>query len=658
MPAQREKLIVEAEDRASRTFDKMSNNWNKAAGLIKKAAGAAGIGFAIAKVGELAVASTKMAIDAQEAGSAFATTYGEALPQASRFVEEFANTAGLARFELEQMLAVNGNVLQGIGATETQAAAMSESMARLAGDVASFSNAAGGSQAVLLALQSAMNGEREALKTYGLAISEAEVVEQALLETQKARATELTRLEKAQATMTLATEKAGKAVGDLERTQDSAANTLRRINARWKEAQVALGNAMLPALERALPAIEKIVPALESLAPALGQVAEQLGEVAQNAASVGGPVIRLIGFLGEADAMVRGRLVNGLSSFVRESFGTAFSAVGDGVMDLARGLGLAAGEYDNIADKIDATDAANRAATIGWTATGNAAGEVTGAMQAAQTWTERAAAATAESAGEQELWASVSVKAARAAEAQARAQEELKRKHDAAKAALVAYADEQRAAVDPMFALNRAVQGVRDAEADLAEATKEHGATSDEAIQAVIALAEAEADLKFRAAELDAGLANNIASFRGLLEEMGITDEAVQQIIDSILRYNDTPIEPKTFLMTVAGSAAGVASGEAVKIVGGNVALAKGGTVPGPLGSAQPIIAHGGEEVLNPSDARMFRALMTMLADRTESPTQIDQSKHVTVQVEGSPGGGVSDDIDAATSAALLVELL
>jgi len=133
-------------------------------------------GVAMAAFGKAALTA---AVNAEEAASAFATSVGSAADAAGQFVEDFAHKAGMATYELQQMMAVTGSVVQGLGATEVESAALAERMVTLAGDVASFSNAQGGAQAVMLALQSAINGEREALKTYGLALSEAEVQQKA-----------------------------------------------------------------------------------------------------------------------------------------------------------------------------------------------------------------------------------------------------------------------------------------------------------------------------------------------------------------------------------------------------------------------------------------------------------------------------------------------
>jgi hypothetical protein len=268
------------------------------------------VGVAIGAMGvaRFAADTVKMAVAAEEAGAAFETTFGPAVGKVQGFVDEWANTMGFANHELQQMLAISGAVAQGIGFTEEASADLAISMATLAGDVASFTNATGGAEAVLLALQSAINGEREALKTYGLAILETEVQQKALNMTGKETIKELTRQDKALATVALAYEKAGKMVGDLERTQDSAANQMRDLNAVWKEAQVAIGQALLPALEAMLPALKDLVPvfgdiigavakalvpALKLLAPLLQGVADVLDVLDTKGLLVIGSVVAL-----------------------------------------------------------------------------------------------------------------------------------------------------------------------------------------------------------------------------------------------------------------------------------------------------------------------------------------------------------------------------
>ena len=136
------------------------------------------------------------------------------------------------------------------------------------------------------ALRSAITGETDSLKTYGIVIRQADVVQQALIETGKTQASELTDLEKAMATMTLAYERAGEAVGDLDRTQDSRANKIRQLGAAWKETQVVVGQALIPVFDALLPILEK-------LGPVVGALGELIGKILVQAFEVLGPVIDL-----------------------------------------------------------------------------------------------------------------------------------------------------------------------------------------------------------------------------------------------------------------------------------------------------------------------------------------------------------------------------
>ena len=284
----REKIILEGDDRASAAISRAEGGFKRFDDTLKKAATVGGMFFVAQALLKVSAQSIRAAVDAEEAGAAFETTFGQAAQRAGDYVEGMAHKAGMARYELQQLMAITGNVVQGLGATEDQSEALAERMVSLAADVASFSNAEGGAQAVLLALQSSINGEREALKTYGLALSEAEVQQRALSMTGKDHADQLTRLDKALATVDVAYDKANKAVGDLDRTQDSHANTLRRVRAVYEEAKVTLGQALLPVLDRLLPVLEDLaqplagllVPAFQALGTAAAILAPPLQVVA------------------------------------------------------------------------------------------------------------------------------------------------------------------------------------------------------------------------------------------------------------------------------------------------------------------------------------------------------------------------------------------
>jgi phage-related protein len=287
-----------------------------AASKIGKAAafGIAGIGVAAVTVGKDLV---NLASDAGEARSAFETTFGDALPQVSGFVEEFANKAGLAAFELEGLLTNTGAVLQGIDFTAEASGDLGTKLASLAGDVASFANVQGGAQPVLEAFTKSLLGENESLKTYGIAISQAEVETKAFEMTGKTSRDELTKQERALATYELLLKKTTVQQGDLNRTQDSFANKSRKAQAQVKELKVQLGEELLPIAEQLLPVIvdmvqelgPSLIQAIKGVAPFLASVAELFGLLAP-------PIIAIITLLLQALAPAFKKFTEIVNKFV------------------------------------------------------------------------------------------------------------------------------------------------------------------------------------------------------------------------------------------------------------------------------------------------------------------------------------------------------
>jgi phage-related protein len=266
---------------------KAMNKFSSVAGTLGKAT-VAGLGVASVAAVTLGKDLVNLGSDANEARSAFETTFGESVPKLSGFVDEFANKAGLAAHELEGLLTQSGAILQGIEFTGEASADLSTKLASLAGDVASFSNVQGGAEPVMQAFTKALLGERESLKTYGIAIMEADVQQQAFIMTGKTNAKELTKQEKALATYELLLQKTKVQQGDLNRTQESFANKSRAAQAKLKDLKVTMGAELLPVVEELLPVIvdlvtevgPHLVEAIKAVAPFIKVVGELLSALA------------------------------------------------------------------------------------------------------------------------------------------------------------------------------------------------------------------------------------------------------------------------------------------------------------------------------------------------------------------------------------------
>ena len=179
--------------------------------------------FAGKQLLDFARSSITAASAAQEAAGAFGTTFGGAAEQLGEQLSKNANLFGLTTSEAKQLIGVFGAVAQGLGFTQDESAGLSARLFELSGDIASFNNISAGAEPVLRAFQSAIVGEREALKTYGIAISEAEVQTKAFEMTGKTSADALTRQEKALATTELLFTKASVQIGNAQREAEGFA---------------------------------------------------------------------------------------------------------------------------------------------------------------------------------------------------------------------------------------------------------------------------------------------------------------------------------------------------------------------------------------------------------------------------------------------------
>ena len=128
-----------------------------------------------------------------------------------------------------------------------------------------------------------LTGEREGLKELGLVINQVELDQKALTMTNKNAVSELTALDRAQATLVLIQERSKDALGDLDRTSDGFANTQRRLKAELRETATAMGEALMPSVNDLLPVIsdlaERVLPKMtEAFAKGVEKIREFMKE--------------------------------------------------------------------------------------------------------------------------------------------------------------------------------------------------------------------------------------------------------------------------------------------------------------------------------------------------------------------------------------------
>ncbi len=263
MPSEQVSIIIRAKDFASRVFSRLAGRLRSvgisAQGLrrafLTVIASAGGLVFVFKKIFDAGAGVL-------ETQSKFNTVFGESAERMEVFNKEFARTAGLTETTGQGLLATTASIIQGLGFSTEASADFSEAVLRLAGDLASFNNIPTAETA--RAIQAALTGEREMLKRLGIVLREVDVKQRALVLSGGDAARAADEQVRATASLQLISERAGKAVADLNRTQDSAENTAKRVKAAFGDQFNQLSTDLIPVLEQLLPLFEELAGKAEA----------------------------------------------------------------------------------------------------------------------------------------------------------------------------------------------------------------------------------------------------------------------------------------------------------------------------------------------------------------------------------------------------------
>ena len=217
----------------------------------------------------LGAAAIKMASDFEETDSKFKTVFSSIQFEAEQTARVFEKSFGLSSKAAKQMLGDTGDLLVGFGFTEKEALNLSKQVNELAVDLASFTNFSGGAEGASLALTKALLGERESIKSLGIAITEADLKKFA--EDQGLVFKELDRVAKANLTFQLAAKQSSKAIGDYSRTSGSFANQTRQLTADITNLSVEIGSILLPVAQKLLTWAKGFVESIREMNPVLKQ---------------------------------------------------------------------------------------------------------------------------------------------------------------------------------------------------------------------------------------------------------------------------------------------------------------------------------------------------------------------------------------------------
>ena len=271
------RAVGEAGDKLSRFGSKVgtvSANVVKGFGVMGAAAGglAVVVGKQLFDVGE-----ELTALD-QKIGTVFS---GESLEQVTGWADEVAARMGLTSTQAAGLAANAGDLLKPMGFTADEAANMSTEIIGLAGALSEWSGGQRSVEETAEILSKALLGERDSLKSLGIAINQAEVDQRALTIAQRAGRDEITEQDKALATQALILEKSTDAQEAFAAGGNKLTAAQNRLKAAFGELQERLARKLLPLFAKAADIVVELIEVFED--DGLGGVISNVSQRIQDA---------------------------------------------------------------------------------------------------------------------------------------------------------------------------------------------------------------------------------------------------------------------------------------------------------------------------------------------------------------------------------------
>src|SRR5690606_38842098 len=181
----------------------------------------------LVSLGRLGPAAYEIALAADDVEEAYRDTFNGASAELDRFLKDWGNSVGETDAFAQEIGFNIAQIGQGFGMTVDESEGFMRRILVLARDLTSRTGKP--IEQSIQSLRGLVVGNMESLREqFGISVSAADTTRRALEMTGKASEKSLTQEERAVAALDLAYERAGKTVGDYERTQDSAANSARR----------------------------------------------------------------------------------------------------------------------------------------------------------------------------------------------------------------------------------------------------------------------------------------------------------------------------------------------------------------------------------------------------------------------------------------------
>lgn len=256
----------QGEKRARQGLNRLRSDVDVLAGAMASVLQAAAIAAPFA-------AFVKMGSAAKENLNVLGLAFEDNAESVRQWAREQSEVLGRSRFELEKTAGELGAFLKPMLDNADATTEMSTSLAVLAEDLTSVRDLKPGE--ALTAFRSALSGETEAIKRFGVGLNEIEQKNEALRLGWGANVKELTKAQKAQIRYNIIMRDLSFVQGDAAKTRDDFANSLRDFRGILRDVGTEFGLFLLPALEDFLKIMKDTLRPIADSAERMRQLANE-----------------------------------------------------------------------------------------------------------------------------------------------------------------------------------------------------------------------------------------------------------------------------------------------------------------------------------------------------------------------------------------------
>jgi hypothetical protein len=213
--------------------------------------------FAVTAVTQFGVSLVKAAANAEEMRAKFEVVFGSTARSVEQWAGTLANSIGRSKLQLMEYASSLQDTFVPMGFAREKAAALAKQMVELSEDVASFSNKL--TPDVMRDFQSALVGNHETVRKYGIVITQARLDQELFNMGIEEGVKGATEQEKTMARLNLILGDTKDAHGDATRTSESFTNQMKKLNGEIFDMKAQLGERLLPLLTEMIPAVRTFV---------------------------------------------------------------------------------------------------------------------------------------------------------------------------------------------------------------------------------------------------------------------------------------------------------------------------------------------------------------------------------------------------------------